>query len=318
MTSIKHVCPIGRQGVRLDVFVLELFPGHSRTAVQEWIRQGHVMVDGRRGRPGERVLRGMEVQVEMPLPVSEEGILQAEDIPLCVLYEDAEMLVIDKPAGMAVHPGAGLLTGTVANALAGYLRSSRVAAGNDLRMGIVHRLDKDTSGLLVLAKTPAAQWRLSRSFADRTVHKHYLALVLRSPRPASGRIDLPVCRHPLHRTRMAIARQGEGRPATTLYRTLATTPSATLLECKLLTGRTHQIRVHLQALGCPILGDKVYNPQGPPGFPRQMLHAWRLAIPHPITQKYLTFTSEPPRDFLESAEVDWGEILCTSSNKRST
>lgn len=318
MNSISHICPDEHHGSRLDVFLTTLYPQYSRVAIQEWIRQAKVTLDGRITRPSERIYRGCQLQVTIPAPSPSSPVLEPEEIHLDILFEDTEMLVINKPPGMAVHPGAGLSGGTVANALAWYLRQNRKSPASDLRSGIVHRLDKDTSGLLVLAKNPAAQWRLSRSFAERTVHKHYLTLVWPPPKPSSGRIDLPICRHPVQRTRMTIARHGEGRHATTLYRSLAVASSVAILECKLLTGRTHQIRVHLQALGSPILGDKTYNPRTPTSYPRQMLHAWKLAIPHPITQKYLTFTSPPPQDFLALVEVDWDHILCTPSTKLST
>lgn len=293
-------------GQRLDVYLAGCFPEFSRSAIQEWVRDGRVRLNGVRTKPGAKVFAGDVVQADACTAVEPSAaLLVAEDIPLHVLYEDDDMLVIDKPPGLAVHPGAGMAGGTVANALAHRLRNEPgTEPGRDLRSGIVHRLDKDTSGLLVLAKNQAAQWKLSRAFAEREVHKHYLAVVGTVPDPSSGRIDLPIRRHPVHRTRMTVARPGEGRQAATLYRTRAVASGRVLLECKLLTGRTHQIRVHLQAIGCPILGDRVYNPRGPVGYPRQLLHAWRLAIRQPTTQKWLAFTVPPPQDFPEFEDAE--------------
>ncbi len=296
------------RAVRLDVFLAGQYTQYSRVAIQAWIRDGMVTVNGQISKPGTKLLSDDKITVNIPQDTEQQiaSELQPQDIPLDILYEDEVMLVIDKPAGMIVHPGAGVSSGTVVNALLFHLKQNPPTGTS--RPGIVHRLDKDTSGVLVLAKTRSAQWQLSRSFADRKVDKRYLALVKGSVSPPQGQINLPIERHPKQRTRMAVACNGHGRPAETIYRTLATITGATLLECRITTGRTHQIRVHLQALGHPVLGDRTYNPRSDNSHARQLLHAWKLALPHPDTGKRLAFVARVPEDFRQVSAINWQDL----------
>jgi len=288
-------------GERLDRHVAARL-GAPRNQVQRWIRDGHVLLNGARARPSTEVAPGDAVACRPPAP-SEERIAP-EDEPLALLHEDAEIAVLDKPAGLAVHPGAGRSTGTLAHRLlARYPEMAGV--GGPGRPGIVHRLDRDTSGVLVVARTAAAYAALSRAFAAREVGKRYLAIVYGEPRPAAGRIEEPIGRHPARRQEMAV-RDG-GRPARTVYRTIAAAAGIALLALDFETGRTHQIRVHLKSLGHPLVGDPVYGEarfrglprkvQGPlAAFPRPALHAWRLAFRHPATAEPMAFEAPVPDD----------------------
>jgi 23S rRNA pseudouridine1911/1915/1917 synthase len=279
-----------------------------RNQVQRWIRDGLVQVNGRESKPSAVLAAGDSVTCRPP--ERRDDRVQAEEGNLTVLHEDADIVVLDKPAGLTVHPGAGRATGTLAHhLLARYPEMAGV--GGPGRPGIVHRLDQGTSGVLVVARTPAAHVRLARSFADRRVEKRYLAIVYGAPEPAAGMVDAPVGRHPQRRTEMAV-RPG-GRPARTLYRTLASAANVgnaagiSLLELDLHTGRTHQIRVHMKHLGHPLVGDPVYGearwkalprPLQAPlrDFPRPALHAWRLAFRHPTDDRPLLFEAAVPED----------------------
>ncbi|MGA7274117.1 MAG: RluA family pseudouridine synthase, partial [Candidatus Udaeobacter sp.] len=218
-----------------------------------------------------------------------------EPIPLDVLFEDDDLIVINKPAGLTVHPGAGQREHTLVNALLSHCRTLSGIAGKE-RPGIVHRLDKETSGCLVVAKNDIAHRALSKQFAARTVEKIYLALVAGKLRKAAGIIDEKIGRHPVRRQRMQVT-SVRGRTAKTEYRAIRSSDQATLVECRLHSGRTHQIRVHLHHLGHPVLGDKIYAPRFAKSFPRQMLHAWRLGFRHPRTDEWKTFEAPPPPDF---------------------
>jgi 23S rRNA pseudouridine1911/1915/1917 synthase len=273
-----------------------------RNQIQRWIRDGLVQVNGREAKPSATVAAGDVVTCQPP--ERRDDRVQAEEGDLAVLYEDADLVVLNKPAGLTVHPGAGRATGTLAHhLLARYPEMAGV--GGPGRPGIVHRLDQGTSGVLVVARTPAAHVRLARAFADRKVEKHYLALVYGAPEPATGTIDAPIGRHPARRTEMAV-RPG-ARPARTLYRTLAAAAGIALLELDLHTGRTHQIRVHMKHLGHPLIGDPVYGearwkalprPVQAPlrDFPRPALHAWRIAFRHPKDDRPLFFEAPVPQD----------------------
>ena len=272
--------PAGLGGLRLDQALARLFPEHSRSRLQAWLKEGRIRLDGGKVDAKHKVAGGESLQLDVPPPPQVAAELP-EDIPLRVVFEDDSLLVIDKSPGLVVHPGSGNWSGTLLNALLHYVP----ALAGIPRAGIVHRLDKDTSGLLVVAKTLRAQTELVRQLQARTVSRHYYALVHGAP-PDAGVIDVPIGRHPTVRTRMAVV--GNGRPAITRYRVRARLPRASLVECRLETGRTHQIRVHLAHLGHPLVGDPVYGLRrsGNPlfdDFSRQALHAFRLALIHPLS-----------------------------------
>ncbi len=283
--------PIAEAGQRLDQALARLMPEHSRSRLQGWIRGGRVRVDGTPIEDPKRRLRGGErVEVEDE-PPPECVADTPEDIPLAVVYEDDAILVIDKPAGLVVHPGSGNWGGTLLNGLLHRSDAAKLLP----RAGIVHRLDKDTSGLMVVARNETAQTDLVRQLQARTVKRQYLAL-------ARGRverdqiIDAPIGRHPTQRTRMAVV--DEAREARTHVRVCERFKTATLVECSLETGRTHQIRVHMAHIGHPLVGDAVYGgARGLPQFGRQALHAWRLGLIHPATRLALHWDSELPADF---------------------
>jgi len=270
--------PIELGGLRLDQALAKLFPQHSRSRLQGWLRDGLIRVDGASPDARRKVCGGESVEIDAPPPPEITAQLP-EDIPLDVVFEDEHLLVIDKPAGLVVHPGSGNWSGTLLNAL---LHHDPALAGVP-RAGIVHRLDKETSGLMVVAKTLVAQTELVRQLQARTVKRHYLALAQGEVR-AGGTVDAPIGRHPTQRTRMAVV--GNGRPAVTHYLITARYRRATLLECRLETGRTHQIRVHMAHIGHPLVGDPVYGLRRSgdarlDGFARQALHAFRLGLVHP-------------------------------------
>ena len=286
-------------GERLDVFVARRCPGLSRSLVQRLIREGNVTVRGRAARAGQRLEASDRVLVRMP--PEEPEALPAERIPLAIVYEDEDLLVVDKPAGLTVHPAAGVRRGTLAGALLAY-RPELAGVGGPERPGIVHRLDRDTSGLLVVAKNEAARAALARQWKEREVEKGYLALVHGRLEPPEGIIDAPIGRNPRYRQRMAVVEGG--RAARTAYRVRryleggpAGREAYSLVEVAPSTGRTHQIRVHFAALGHPLVGDRVY---GRPSavLKRQFLHAHRLAFRHPSDGRRLEFESPLPDDLL--------------------
>ncbi|HEV8634769.1 MAG TPA: RluA family pseudouridine synthase [Chloroflexota bacterium] len=292
----------GQAGGRLDRVVAEAVPELSRSQAARLIEDGRVTVDGRSERSSYRPRAGETVWIELPEPAPTR--LVAEAIPLNLVYRDESILVVDKPAGMIVHPAPGHAGGTLANALLalGAFGADRVP-GDDVgaahRPGLVHRLDRDTSGLLVVARDEAALRMLQAQWAKRTVEKAYLALVRGTPREPAARIEAPIGRDPRHRQRMAVV--AAGRPATTAYRVVERLRGATLLECRLQTGRTHQIRVHLASIGHPVVGDALYG-SGEPALGRQFLHAARLGFRHPRTGEPVVFESPLPpelRTYLE-------------------
>jgi len=283
-------------GQRLDQALHEQFPEFSRSRLQDWIKGGRVLVNGAPAR-SSRVLRaGDRVDVEP----AELAPLRAvpESIPLRVLYEDPDLVAIDKPAGMVVHAGAGAHTGTLVNALLGRFQSLS-ALGGDLRPGIVHRLDRFTSGVILVAKNDAAHRALAALFAGRQVEKTYLALVHGSVKGDGGRIQKPIARDPRHRTRMT-ARLGRGRPAWTEYQILRRFAGFTLLAVRIGTGRTHQIRVHLSSIGHPVAGDRLYGAPAKseihPPRERFFLHAHRIRFQHPFTGQPVEIESPLPAD----------------------
>ena len=291
---------------RVDLAVAAV-AGISRAHAQRLLGDGRALVDGRRRRSSDRLAGGERLTVELSAPA--DPTLVPESIPLRMAYEDDEMLVVDKPAGLVVHPSAGHGTGTLVNALLGRARDLDQPLGSIAgvgRPGIVHRLDKETSGLIVVAKTDAAQASLMRQFGDRSVEKAYLALVRGATPSRRGRIEAPVGRDPRDRQRMAVV--AAGREATTEYEALASGGGYTLLELHPLTGRTHQIRAHLAYLGLPIAGDLRYGGgEGPSGLRRQFLHAARLGLERPSDGSRLRAWSELPAELaasLEAAGID--------------
>jgi 23S rRNA pseudouridine1911/1915/1917 synthase len=264
----------GDLGTRLDRYVADQLPGLSRGTVQGLIESGRVRVDGQRRKPKFRMTPGEVVAVEIPPPRVDE--ILPDPIPLAVVYEDTDVIVVDKPAGMVVHPAPGHPRGTLANALVAHVPG--IAVGGSQRPGIVHRLDKDTSGLIVAAKTDRGRMSLVAQWEERSVEKTYLALVSGSVADGEAIIDAPIGRDSKNRQRMAVVRNG--RPAVTRFRVVERFPNTTLLEISIETGRTHQIRVHLAFIGHPIIGDELYGRARAtdPGLDRQFLHASALAF----------------------------------------
>ncbi len=278
-------------GKRLDVFLQEQLSEYSRSRLQDWIKAGRVRVNGEGERASARLRGGEEVEVEpAALPPLKA---YAEDLPLAILYEDADVVAVDKPAGMVVHAGAGRHSGTLVNALL-HRFASLAAGGGDERPGIVHRLDRFTSGVLLVARTDAAHRSLASQFAGRTVEKVYLALVHGNVKDDQGRIEKPISRDPARRVRMT-ARRAEGRAAITEYRILERFAGFTYLEVRIRTGRTHQIRAHFASIGHPVAGDRLYGapakPAGQPPLERTFLHAHRVRFAHPTTGEAVTVES---------------------------
>ena len=283
-------------GWRLDRYLAAVLPELSRSRLQALIRAGEVQLEGKTVRAREVVHRGDVVRLTIPQPA--EIATEAEDIPLDLLFEDDDLLVINKPAGLVVHPGAGNQAHTLVNALLHHCPKLS-GIGGKRRPGIVHRLDKETSGCLVVAKNDAAHLELARQFAGREVTKIYLALVSGTPKRPRGVIEAAIGRHPVHRKKMQVDPR-RGRPAKTEYRVLQSLGKISLVECILHSGRTHQIRVHLHHLGHPVIGDAVYGRKGT--APRQMLHAWKLGFTHPRSKDAMFFEAPVPDDF--GAQID--------------
>ena len=279
-------------GERLDRFLADRLPDLSRMQVQRLVKIGLATVNGRPAKPAYRVEPGDRIAVR--IPEESEPTVQPEPIPLQIIYEDEHLLAVDKPAGMVVHPAAGHTTGTLVNALLAYCPQVADVGGVD-RAGIVHRLDKDTSGLLLVAKDPETHAALQRQFKHRQVRKTYLALVEGRIYPKEGIIEAPVGRDQRARKRMAVTRTG--RPAVTQYRAVEYFRDHTLLQVRPHTGRTHQIRVHLAWLGYPVVGDRVYGRRRQPLLPhRHFLHAQELVFTHPVTKEKVTLTAPLPPD----------------------
>jgi 23S rRNA pseudouridine1911/1915/1917 synthase len=281
---------------RLDRVLAEALPAFSRARLQTLIRDGFVSLNGKPPRPRDLVRTGDVV--ELREPELEKVEAQPEQIKLDVIFEDDDLLVLNKPAGIVMHPGAGHQAHTLVNALLAHCHNLSGIGGKE-RPGIVHRLDKETSGALVVAKNDVTHRDLSSQFAARTMTKIYLALVAGILRKTSGVIDKAIARHPVHRQRMSIARR-QGRSAKTEYRVLRSGDEISLVECTLHSGRTHQIRVHLHHLGHPVLGDKLYGGKRAGDYPRQMLHAWKLAFRHPRSGDEMNFEAPVPRDFADA------------------
>ena len=292
---IALTLPAGAAGLRFDAALAQALPRYSRSRLKSWIDAGQVRVDGEVPQPTQKVRGGERVVVALAAdPAS--ATLEPEAIALDIVFEDDALIVVDKPAGLVVHPGAGNRAGTLQNALVHHAPALAAIP----RAGIVHRLDKDTSGLMVVAKSLIAQTDLVRQLQAHSVTREYMALAA-GDIDRGGTVDAPIGRHPIRRTTMAVV--AGGKAARTHYRVVRRFGTATLLACRLETGRTHQIRVHLASLGHPLVGDPTYARRNPLKFGRQALHAARLELVHPVTRTQCAFTSPLPRDFTTLLEA---------------
>jgi 23S rRNA pseudouridine1911/1915/1917 synthase len=282
------------KGERLDVYLRAKLPDLSRERIKTLIEEGFILVEGKSVKPSYKLKGGEQVLVR--IPVEKEYSLQPKEVPFEILYEDEDLAVIYKPAGIVVHPAPGHLDDTLVHGLLLKLRSLS-GVGGELRPGIVHRLDKDTSGVMLVAKNDFAHKKLTQDFKERRVEKEYLAIVYGRLTQKEGTLDFPIGRHPVQRKKMAVVK--EGRQALTKYQVLKLFKKATLVLAKPLTGRTHQLRVHFSHIGHPILGDPIYGGLKPdvPRAERLMLHAYRISFEHPRTGAHLTFAKDPPEDF---------------------
>jgi 23S rRNA pseudouridine1911/1915/1917 synthase len=303
--TVDQSLPAGR----LDTFLREKFPAGSRSGWQRLIEEGHVLVNGRSVKPTHHPRAGEQVAIRWP--EARPAAAQPEEIPLDILFEDQSLLVLNKPAGLVVHPAAGHEAHTLVNALLHHCQGSLSGIGGVARPGIVHRLDKETSGCLVVAKNDETHLALSAQFAGRQVKKIYQAILCGALARDSGEIRAAIARHPSHRKRMAVRDDDSGRTAHTSYRVLERLNSATLVEAQIHTGRTHQIRVHFQFLGHPLVGDETYGARPNARLkeltryaaPRVMLHARELSFVHPRTKKEMSFDAPLPADF--RAALKW-------------
>ena len=307
--TIQLVVPKEAARLRLDQFLARELPSFSRSRLQTLIRNENVTLNKAAARPRDPVRPGDYIEVIEPPPEKIDNLPEA--IPLDVLYEDDHLLVINKPAGLVVHPGAGHREHTLVNALLHHFPRLSAIGGVE-RPGIVHRLDKNTSGCLVVTKTDDAHRALSAQFAERKVNKIYLALVAGRMRKSGGLIEEKIGRHPVDRQRMSVASK-RGRAAKTEYHVISSCDEMSLVECKLHSGRTHQIRVHFHHVGHPLLGDKIYGAKYARNFPRQMLHAWKLGFQHPGSGEWKQFEAPIPRDFQNATK----SLLLPSSSARS-
>ncbi|HEY9255880.1 MAG TPA: 23S rRNA pseudouridine(1911/1915/1917) synthase RluD [Stenotrophomonas sp.] len=316
----QAVVPDGAAGRRFDAVLAELFPEFSRSRLAEWIKSGHALLDGAPARPRDALRGGEIVTLEVVLETQTHAV--AQDIPLDVLYEDAQVFVIDKPAGLVVHPGAGNPDGTLVNAL--LHRDPALSALP--RAGIVHRLDKDTSGVMVVARTLEAQTALVEQLSARAVHRQYLAVVV-GALVSGGTANAPIDRHPRDRLKMAV--REDGRDAVTHFRLRERFRAHTALECRLETGRTHQIRVHMAHLKYPIIGDPLYGgplklPKGATeelaavlrGFKRQALHAETLEFAHPISGEPVRATAPVPADLKQLLDALRADTAAAAERER--
>jgi len=292
-------------GLRLDRALAELLPDLSRERIKALIVEGQIVSGGRSLNPSMKVAVGQDYSITLPAPVALDAV--AQDIPLDIVHEDADLIVVDKPAGLVVHPAAGNLDGTLVNALLHHCDGQLSGIGGVARPGIVHRIDKDTSGLLVVAKSDKAHEGLARQFKDHSIDRLYAAIVYGIPAPGSGTVDAWIGRSDADRKKMAVHREGRGKHAVTHYRVMERLRGAAMVECRLETGRTHQVRVHMAHLGHPLIGDPVYGRDRKGfksiletlGFKRQALHAKRLGFIHPVTEEPLAFDSPLPADMQE-------------------
>ncbi|WP_420030938.1 RluA family pseudouridine synthase [Sphingomonas flavescens] len=293
-------------GWRLDRALADALPALSRERLKTLIRTGAVETEGKPVRDPATKVRGEEaLRVAVPEPTPAHN--EAQDIPLNIAFEDEHLLVVEKPAGLVVHPAAGNFDGTLVNALLHHCGGSLSGIGGVARPGIVHRIDKDTSGLLVVAKNDVTHEGLARQFAAHSIDRRYLAIVNCLPLTVHGTVDAPLARSAANRKKIAIVPEGRGKRAVTHWRRLETLRDAALVECRLETGRTHQVRVHMASIGHPLVGDPVYGRSGKTHgkilkelqFQRQALHAAELGFTHPVTKAQLSFSSPMPKDMQE-------------------
>jgi 23S rRNA pseudouridine1911/1915/1917 synthase len=305
---MRYTVESGSQGKRIDAYLAEV-TDLSRSAAAKLIESGAVTIGGKKTEKKYQVKEGDEV--ELVLPEVEEYEAEPENIPLDVVFEDSDIIVINKPSGMVVHPAPGNYTGTLVNALLYHCKESLSGIGGVMRPGIVHRIDKDTSGLLVVAKNDAAHRALSEELGYHGIEREYHALVRGGFRETEGTVNLPIGRHPVDRKKMAVIKSGEGaREAVTHYEVIRSYGQVSYLKLRLETGRTHQIRVHMSHLGHALLGDEVYGgtktlfeKQHAPLFDGQILHARRLSLTHPRTGERMTFECELPNNFKKLIEI---------------
>ncbi len=292
-------------GERLDRFLASQLIDLSRSFLQRLIEEGFVTVEGKSRKANYRVNAGETISVTVPPP--EPTTARGQDLPLTIVYEDDALLVVNKPAGMVVHPAAGHASGTLVNAVLWH--TGDLVVGNAERPGIVHRLDRDTSGLIVIAKQDRAMHELQRQFASREVHKTYLALVEGRVAVTQGKIDAPLGRDPRDRKKMAVVTTGSARSSVTIFRVTERMQDYTLVQAEPETGRTHQIRVHLAYIHYPVVGDIVYGGgrKNKLGLERQFLHAWRLAFRHPTTDERVEFTAPLPPDLQQALRLAGGD-----------
>jgi len=293
--DFEYLVPAEHAGIRLDLLLANLVTDGSRARIQALIQEGHVLVDGKRPKAGLRLKGGEAVVATWPAARPYE--VAPQDMGLTILHEDDSLAIVQKPRGVATHPAPGSWEGTLVHGLLHAL-DGLSGIGGTLRPGIVHRLDKDTTGLLVVAKNDAAHLALCRALQDRRIKRTYMALVHGRPAAATGTVDRAIGRHPVDRKRMAI--QEGGKRAVTHYTTLEAFRDASLLELELDTGRTHQIRVHMASIGHPVIGDPVYGPatrSSPMRLEGQLLHAVRLALAHPVDGRPMQFEAPLPEDF---------------------
>lgn len=306
MQTIDVRLDAGHAGWRLDRALADAVPTLSRERLKSLIRSGAVETEGSAVRdPAAKVKGDESLRVAVPEPKPAHN--EAQDIPLTVVFEDDHLLVVDKPAGLVVHPAAGNFDGTLVNALLHHCGGSLSGIGGVARPGIVHRIDKDTSGLLVVAKTDVAHEGLARQFAAHSIDRRYMAIVADVPKASEGTVDAPLARSAANRKKIAIVEDGRGKRAVTHWKRLKALRDAALVECRLETGRTHQVRVHMASIGHPLLGDPAYGRAGKTygkilrelDFHRQALHAAELGFTHPVTKSRLAFSSPMPSDMQE-------------------
>jgi 23S rRNA pseudouridine1911/1915/1917 synthase len=295
---------VKQDGDRLDRYLSEELPNLSRSRIQQLIEQGHVQLNGKVCTIKKTAVKAGD-RISIEIPEAQPLELQAENIPLDILYEDDQMLILNKSAGLVVHPAPGHQDGTLVNAILAHC-PNLPGIGGVQRPGIVHRLDKDTTGAIAIAKTELAHQHLQAQLKAKTARREYLGVVFGSPKTETGTIDLPIGRHPIDRKKMAVVpvEQG-GRAAVTHWKVKERLGNYTLMHFQLETGRTHQIRVHSAHIGHPIVGDPVYSSNRSVGvnLPGQALHAWRLRVQHPVSGEWIEVTAPPPQTFMTLLEV---------------